>query len=310
MEEHGRYGTIQHSENTAIFDLDSNLQKNADNLNDMCCKRQYRRFKLIYHMRQALAAKLVVTISLISCSGSQFSSTDGTKKKFRLGQGAAETGEIQNTGTIDGTRDDNAGKTTDNVGTDSKQPSADQSSTPSPETTTPSPCVSQAPNTVVSADGFLQYTNTNLKPGEFGQPSATLGMDWPNGGTNDKYGVAPATVDWRLCPKIAFVEHGHSLTRTISFKSLDADGDVTLRIHRARFATESDGIGIWYHWAKNIEWKSGSLFNFQAQKDYDVTCSFVKNTDKWLCDYKASAPTALDCKMYKSSECTNYALKP
>ena len=171
-------------------------------------------------------------------------------------------------------------------------------------------CVAEAPNTVVSADGTLEFTNRDFKPGVYGEPSATKGLDWPNGGTNARYGVAPATVDWRLCPKIGFVETGHSLTRTISFRSLDADGSVTLKVHRHRRVSESYGVGIWYHWGSNIAWKDNkSLFKFRDLKDYVLTCSYTKATDKWLCSYTESAPTAFDCKPYQSKNCTNFTLK-
>ncbi len=280
-------------------------------------------------MKTSRSAKALIgsaALSLLAgCSGGQFASGDSPIAGLRLGQedqveikGNApgstdkndETSDVKTEGKTEG-KDPDDGTTT---GGGDLPPPSNPGTTP-PTTVVvpvyPSPkCVAEAPNTVVRFDGALEYTSADFKPGVYGEASATKGLEWPNGGTNKKFGVGPAIVDWRLCDKIGFVERGHSLTRTISFRSLDKDGAVALTVHRHRGAKESFGVGIWYHWASNIAWKDNKrLFNFNLHKDYVVSCNYTKATDKWLCGFEVLPPTALDCSPYQSKGCTKFGLK-
>jgi len=247
------------------------------------------------------------------CSGGQFTNGQSQVAGLRLGheekvemKGAAPASDVTSEGKMP-----DEGKTT---GGEDGTPQNDSGTAP-PTTavvpvTPPPRCVAEAPNTVVRSDDTLEFTSADFKPGVYGEPSATKGLTWPNGGANDKYGVAPATVDWRLCDKIGFVELGHSLTRTISFRSLDRDGVVSLTVHRHRRVKESYGDGIWYHWAANISWKDRKpLFNFKEHKDYAVSCNYTKATDKWLCSFEVKPPTAVDCSPYQSKGCAKFSLK-
>jgi hypothetical protein len=118
--------------------------------------------------------------------------------------------------------------------------------------------------------------------------------DWTNGGTAKKYGAGPGLIDWSLCPHWVITEFHHSVTHTISFTPPAEDKELSLLIRRRRKSGESRGVGIWYHWPSNADWfqwnrptvKARPLGFINAQRDYEVKCSYIKTTQRYKCRHK------------------------
>jgi len=226
----------------------------------------------------------LAALGLMNCSKSEFSSGAAGFKKAQL----ATDDPTQ------GPDDDDALKGSDE--TSGKNGMKNGSDDPVVGAVIPtSPCSAQAPNTTKTADGFIEFNSADFKPGLYGQASAIEGMEWPNGGSNKPWGDGTATIDWNVCSKLAFKERGHSLTRTILFKDPSADAELHLRVHRYRQSSESNGIGIWYHFDKRVTWTGPALHNFQAFKDYNIKCQFTAATSSYVCQYTTSNLSAVDC---------------
>lgn len=190
---------------------------------------------------------------------------------------------------------------------------ASPSPSPSPEVVVTTPCQFDNVNTILTKAGFLEHVNPDQKPGTYGTPTAVTGTLWQNGGTNKSREKAPLSkLDFRLCPKIAFNERGHSLTRLIEFTDPSTDGEYQLVIHRVRYPSESTGVGIWYHWDDRIVWKDGkNLHKFNKHKDYRVTCQFkAADAKPWSCEYVEETQSAIDCSKYarRGVECKTIEL--
>jgi hypothetical protein len=124
-------------------------------------------------------------------------------------------------------------------------------------------------NAQCSADGFYY---------------AVEGSEVTNGGANAGYGTGPSSADFVKCNKVAYIDRGHSLTRTWTFRSPPRSGQVIFRTTRDRTG-QSIGSGTWYWFAPNITLTNAGQV-FHEGRAYGVntfTCQYDKPTNHFTC---------------------------
>ena len=173
-------------------------------------------------------------------------------------------------------------------------------------------CLTNMPRSKKISNGFIEFLDDSYKPGDLGHTSAFNGKLWADGA--GAYGAGTNTFDVRICPKIGFVERGHTLTRTLLFKTPDNDYSFEFTVHRTRFRLgDSYGIMVYYHFDKRlttltrldmnagtITQSSGSYkWAFNTHKDYQFKCNYTFASDSISCTVQSAPVTVDDCTKYQ-----------